>query len=242
MRSSSRISALSLAAGLALTAACSGGGSDDSGSSTDIVYTVETVRTDAASAMAAIESVSFEVTKTGADVTIDDAGLVAFESADARFSAPSSADAVVEVLLLGNRVELGAIAIDGTLWLTDPLSGAWQDATGTIDFDPAKIFSTDTGVAKILESGLTDSVLDSAEPDGDGLLHLSGVVAADDVDTLTSGLVSEEARAEVAIDAETSLVQTISFDTPLDDGIATWLVELSDYDADVEIVPPDLDG
>ncbi|MEZ5230416.1 MAG: LppX_LprAFG lipoprotein, partial [Acidimicrobiales bacterium] len=166
--------------------------------------------------------------------------LVVFESASGRFAAPRSADAVVAVDLMGNRVELGAVALDGVLYLTDPLTGAWQDATGTIDFDPATIFSVDEGIAAVLASGMADTSLRTAEPDDDGLLHLTGTVSPDDVATLTSGLVSEPATAEVSIDAATSLVRTITFDTPLDNGVASWLVELSDYGADVTIEPPDL--
>ncbi len=231
-----------------LAAGCSS--SDDSatsdqtgeGATTSPALTADSVRASAAAAMAAIETVRFSVARSGAEVTIDEAGLVVFDEADGRFAAPASADAVVTVLLLGNRVELGAVAIDGTLYLTDPLTNEWQDVTGTIAFDPAKIFSTSEGIANVLDSGMSTATLTSATPDGDGLLHLEGTVEAADVATLTSGLVSEAATAEIAIDATTSLVETITFDTPIGEETATWLVELSDYGADVEITVPDLAG
>ena len=230
-----------LATIMAMTGCSSSGSDDGSGSDDASAVTVDSLRASSSAAMAAIESVAFTVSRSGAEVSIDEAGLVVFESADARFAAPTSADAVVAVLLLGNRIELGAVAIDGTLYLTDPLTGAWQDATGTIAFDPAKIFSPTEGVASVLGDGLTGAVLESDVADATGLLYLSGVVNAADVDTLTSGLVSQEATARFAIDADTSLVDRIDFDTPIDDGVATWLVELADYGADVTIVAPDLD-
>ncbi len=220
----------------AITAGCS------STPSAPVEFDAEMVRQEASAAMAAIDSVHFQVERSGAEVFIDDAGLVVFEQADGRFATPASADAVVSVLLLGTTIELGAVAIDGQLYLTDPLSGVWQDATGTIAFDPAKIFSADAGIAEVLASGMPTATLQSKSPDADGLLRLEGVVDAADVDTLTSGLVSEEASATVSIDAETFLVRSITFDTPIDDSVATWSVELSDYGATVDIVAPDLDG
>lgn len=236
-----------------LAGACSSGsGPGDASTATDteLVFTAASVRAEAATAMADIESVAFTVTRSGAEVSIDEAGLVVFESADARFAAPAATDAVVSVTLLGNIVELGAVSIDGTLWLTDPLTGGWQDVTGTIAFDPSKIFSPTEGVSHILATELTEVSLASSEPDADGLLLLEGIVPATDVDTLTSGLVSAEAEADVLIDADTFLVERITFDTPLDDAAddassdpdntASWLVELSDYNADVMIEAPEL--
>lgn len=226
-----------------LVAACSSSnGAEDPA---EAEYTVESVRSETAAAMAEIESVAFTVTRDGAEVAIDEAGLVVFESADARFAAPASTEAVVSVTLLGNLVELGAVSIDGTLWLTDPLTGDWQDATGTIAFDPSKIFSPSQGISHILATELTNVSLASNDPDADGLLLLQGTVPAIDVDTLTSGLVSAEAQADVLIDADTFVVRRIMFDTPLDEdageaSIASWLVELSDYNADVTIEAPDL--
>ncbi len=198
--------------------------------------TVAGVRAAASAAMAEVQTVLFTVERSGGEVTIDDGGLLVFESADARYAAPDSVDAVVTVSVGGNRLEVGAIAIAGRLWLTDPISGAWQDATGTVDFDPAKIFDPTTGIATILADGLTDVVL---VDDGDARLHLSATVLADDVTTLTSGLVTEEADADVWIDPVTLLVDEILFDTPVDTGIASWSVRLSDYGADVKVVEPD---
>ncbi len=186
--------------------------------------------------MATVESVLFTVERSGGEVTIDDGGLLVFESADARFAAPDAVDAVVTVSVNGNRLEVGAIAIGGQLFLTDPVSGAWQDATGTIEFDPAKIFDPDVGIAAILADGFTDVVL---VDDADERLHLSATVLADDVTTLTSGLVTEQAAADVWIDPVTMLVDEIRFDTPVDTGIASWSVRLTDYGTDVSIVEPE---
>ncbi len=220
------------------TAACS---SVDGGDA-EAPATVESVLAESAAAMASVESLHFVVRRTGTPVSIDPEGLLVFEEADGRYAAPGSADAVVEVTVLGNRLQVGAVAIDDQLWLTDPITGDWNDATGTIDFDPAGIFRPDTGIAAVLDGGLEGAVLASPEPDADGRYQIDATVTADEVSTLTSGLVSLEADATIWIDAETDQVTEILFDTALDDGIATWNVLLSDYGSDVVIEPPDTAG
>ena len=245
LRRSVRGLGVALLALSAVASACSGSDqqadapevtADASPAATAVAPTVDSVRGGAAAAMAAIETVHFSVERSGAEVSIDEAGLLVFSAAEGRFAAPHSADAVVTVTLGGSALEIGAVAIAGELWLTNPISGAWEDAAGTVDFDPSTIFDPDTGIAAILAEGFTEVTLVDDDP---RRLHLAATVAAADVTTLTSGLVTEQATADVWIDPATMLVDEIRFDTPVAAGVATWSVLLSNYGAEVSIVQPD---
>lgn len=193
----------------------------------------------AAEAMAAVEGVTFTIERTGAEVFIDDGENLVFVSADGRFGAPSSADAVVTVELGSATLQVGAVAIDGTIWLTDPVSGGWEEASESLTFDPATLFDPEIGWRALLADDLTDVELVSTEGD---TAVITGIAAAERVDVLTGGIVDESAPVELTIDTATDLISSVEFDVDTGDGIAEWRVELDDYGARVDVTAPPLDG
>jgi lipoprotein LprG len=207
------------------------------------------ILTESAAAMAAVESASFTIEQTGGSLFIDDNDQLAFQSADGRFAAPASSEALVTVDALGFTTQVGAVAIDGDLWFTNPLSGEWIEAPEDFSFDPAAVFDPDEGFPALLTeaSGAAELIDDSAEASdnedeqeiGDRL-HLRTVVSASRVSTLTGGLVDEASEVDLWIDPDTSRVLEVAFDIELDDAVSSWRMTLGDYDAEVTITPPEL--
>lgn len=227
--------ALVLGAGLAVS--CSGG--EDDTAPTSVVETAASLSERAADAMAAVESLHFSITRSGASVALDPAGLLMFESAEGRYGAPSSADALITVTALGNRLEVGAIAIDGRLWVTEPLTGRWDEATDLITFDPAALFGAEQGLPAVLRDGLSDTEV--VHPvDARGRIQLRGLVGADEVASLVNGMAATEAIVDFWIDAETARVHELRFETGAGDAIASWVIQLDDFDGEVTITPPEL--
>ncbi|MEO1060505.1 MAG: LppX_LprAFG lipoprotein [Actinomycetota bacterium] len=234
-----------LATALALLAACSSDAddaepaetvADDSGPApTDPAEILD----EAATAMAEVESVTFTIERTGAEVFIDDGENLAFVSADGRFGAPSSADALVTVELGSATLQVGAVAIDGTIWLTDPVSGGWEEASDSLSFDPATLFDPEIGWRALLAEDLSEVELVSSEG---STAVITGIAAAERVDVLTGGIVDEAAPVELTIDTDTDLISSVEFDVDTDDGIAEWRVELENYGAQVDVTAPPLDG
>ncbi|MDH3302533.1 MAG: LppX_LprAFG lipoprotein [Acidimicrobiia bacterium] len=217
--------------------------------------TAKQVVTDAATAMSTVESASFTIEQTGATVFIDDAEQFAFQAADGRFAAPGSSEAILTVQALGFVTEVGAIAIDGRLWLTNPLTGEWGEAPENFTFDPAQLFNADTGIPALLREAtataeLVDDLADqstgesSDEADSDrGNVHLvRTLVSAERVAVLTSGLVNEESEVDLRIDATSDRIVEVSFDVDVDGAVSDWRMTLSDYDEDVTIDPPELNA
>ena len=166
--------------------------------------------------------------------------LVAFESAKGRYVAPASADAVIAVSAGSLRTEVGAVAIDGSIWITDPITGRWMTAPDAFRFDPSRIFQADVGLSALLTDGLSDAELVSGSPDADGQYYVTARVSAEQVSTLTSGLVTDVRDAEFWIDADTYLLTKMTFAVPLDDGDTQWILVLSDYGSPVTITEPQL--
>lgn len=192
--------------------------------------------------MAAVTTLRFMIEHEGADVFI--AGTdrrVTFNSARGRFAAPASADAVIGVSAGAVRTEIGAVAIDGRIWITEPLTGRWVRAPDAFAFDPSRIFRADVGLRSLIADGLTGAALTSSQPDGEGRYHVTARVAPARVAKLTSGLVTDVQNAEFWIDADTYLLSEMRFAVPLDRGDTRWILRLSDYGSDVTISEPPTD-
>lgn len=220
--------------GALVVAACSSDGG------TNRADNIDDVLARSSAAMAGVETVEFEIEQTGADVFIDDDGLIQFVSATGRFAAPSSADALVDVAALGLNTTVGAVAIDGQVWITNPLTGDWEPAPSGFSFDPTDLFAPETGWSSLLGEGLQDPELVSEGSSTDEH-HVRGTVGADRVTILTGGLVDEPSLVDIWVDADSDLVSRASFDVDTDDGPTSWTITLRDYGSDVTINEPDLD-
>lgn len=202
--------------------------------------TIEEVLTRSSSAMAGVETALFAVEQTGAAVYIDQDDQIQFSGATARYAAPSSADALIGVTAFGLSTEVGAVAINGEIWITNPLTGKWEAAPEGLSFDPTVLFAEDTGWAALLTDGLQAPELINENGDNDERHHLRSTIDADRVTTLTGGLVNESSILDLWVDAKTGLVHEATFDVETGDGLTSWRLTVTDYGADVTINKPDL--
>ncbi len=237
-----------LVLGLALGAAgCSSG--DDEGGADDAPLTVDGVLAASAAAMADVETAAFVLEQEGAAVPIDESGQLLFRAADGRVARPASAEAVVTVDALGFTTEVGAIAIDGDIWFTNPLSGEWLEAPDSFTFDPAALFDPEDGFAGILAEvvpnaellGTVDEATEDGGPEGDGPWHrVEATVSAERVEVLTGGLLAAETTIDAWIDTDTDRLSLVRFELPIGDEISAWRMVITDYDFEIDIAPPEL--
>lgn len=223
-----------LALASAGVATCSG---DDGGGGDAQPADAEAILDASAAAMTTVETAHFAIARSGADVFIDAAEQFRFDAADGHFARPSSAEAVVTINALGFDAEVAAVVIDGTVSITNPLTGAWEAAPAEFAFDPAELFDPDTGWSALLGEGVSDA---EVVHDDDDRHHVRGRVAAERVATLTSGLVSEETTVDLWIDPESGRVEEVAFDAVAPAGTTTWRMTIDDYGADVAITQPSL--
>ena len=192
------------------------------------------------SAMATVETANFAIEQSGAAVYIDQDEQIQFSGATARYAAPSSADALIGVTAFGLSTEVGAVAIDGEIWITNPLTGKWEAAPQGLSFDPTVLFATDTGWAALLSSGLEAPELITEDGDTNERHHVRSTVDPDRVSTLTGGLVNESSTLDLWVDAQTGLVDEATFDVQTGGGLTSWRLTVTGYGADVTINKPDL--
>lgn len=238
-RRTARRPLVALAALAAVVASACGGGGDGEPSGPTIPPDPIAIQTASAAAMGDVTSVRFEVERSGAPVFIDSFGSLALNSIIGRFQVPRSAEAILEVEVDGSlTTELGAIALDDEIWLSNPVTGLFEPLPPGYDLDPSQFFDPENGWRPLL-ANLTDVELVGIEDRGGDRYHLRGVAPAEQVEIITAGLVrGQDVTIDLWIHPVTALVRSAEFETPFDDGIVEWTLELDDFGEDFDISPP----
>lgn len=219
-----------------LAAACGG---DDTGPT--LAPDVDTLLEASAQTMGEVESVRFTIERGGAPVYIDPLDALEFVSAEGRFKTPAAADALV-VLAVGDiRAQVGAVAIDGDTWLTNPITGDWEPAPDGYTFDPATLFDPDAGWRPLLAEDLTNvQLVGLEERGGSPRYHLRGDAPEGRISLITAGLVGQDVTVDLWLDPVTGAVVEAEFDTLYRGEASDWRLTFADYGADLTIEVPDL--
>jgi lipoprotein LprG len=192
-------------------------------------------------AMGDVTSVRFHVEHSGAPVFIDRFESVRLDELDGRFRAPSSADAVLTVTVDDSlSTKLGAVALDGAVWLSNPVTGTFEPLDPSYDIDPSAFFDPVNGWRPLLAE-LEEPVLVGEVDRGGTRYHIRGVAPAELIKVITAGLVDEDLPVDFWVRRDTGLVTAAEFTTTIA-GATDWVIELRDYGDEFEIEPPDLDG
>ena len=224
-----RFGSLFMAAAL-VAAGCSGGDQEPA----TTLPSVDSVLAGAAATMQSVDTLSYEIGLTGAPITLLGVEL---RGARGQYAAPDSSQAVLTAAIGGLVIELGTIAIGGTSWVTNPLTGDWDEYTGSRAFNPAIMFDPDLGWRPLLTEDISDARL--ITPVEGGTYLVAGTAAGDRVEVLTAGLVdSQPVSLQLSIDRSTGHVTRMDFSTVGEAGETRWLLDLSEFGADVSISPP----
>lgn len=230
---------LALVMTIALVAlGCNGSGADTTPSTTTTATlpSVEDILAEAAATMQAVETLRYEIVLSGAPITLLGVEL---RSARGQYAAPASSQAVLEAAIGGLTIELATIAIGETSWLTNPLTSAWDEYTGSRAFNPAIIFDPELGWRPLLTTDLSGTRLVDVVEDETYLV--TGTAAGSRVEVLTAGLVeSQPVEMQFTIDQDSSAVTRMEFNTIGETGETTWVLELSEFDEPVSIDPPEV--
>jgi len=223
---------------LAVVATACGG--DDAADAT-LPPDLDTIIAASAETMGTVETVRFAIERGGAPVYIDPLDTLAFVSADGRFAAPNSADALLVVAVGDLRAQVGAIAIDGETWLTNPISGDWEPAPEGYTFDPATLFDPALGWRPLLAEDLTGAELVGIEErDGNELYHVRGSAPQNRISLITAGLVGQDVVVDLWLDPTTGAVVEAGFDTEYRGEQSDWRLTFTEYGEELVIEVPDL--
>jgi hypothetical protein len=216
-----------------LVASCGG---SDGGEGIPDPPAVEDLVARTADAMAALDTARFEMERSGAPVRVS--GIV-FDSALGAYLAPDAAKAVLSGQAGDLAVELGTISIGQRTWLTNPLTGAWEELEPGTGFNPAVIFDAEIGWRAILLSLIEPAYEGGATVDGDELWLVRGTITPERIATLTAGLVEpQEVEVDLFVDPTSYLLRRAEFATEGEDGSSEWVITLSRFDEPVTVDAP----
>lgn len=231
------------AAALVLAALAIAGCGGDNGSAEptgptippDAVSVVEA----SAAAMGDVTSVRFAVRPSGVPIYIDSFESIALNSLVGRFMVPRSADALLEVEVNGSlTTELGAIALDDEVWLSNPVTGDFEPLPPGYDIDPSRFFDPEDGWRPLL-ANLEDIELVGVEERDGTRYHIRGIAPAEQIEVITAGLVrNQDVTVDFWIQPVSGLVHAAEFTTSLGGGTVDWVLELSEFGETFAIAPP----
>lgn len=194
--------------------------------------------------MGAVEFVRFRIERGGAPVYIDSLQTLNFSMAEGQFAAPSSANAVVTLAVGNLNAQIGAIAIDGVTWLTNPITGEWTAAPSGYDFDPSTLFDPELGWRPLLADGLSEVVWVGEETkNSEPRYHIRAIADEDRVALILAGLIRKQpVSIDMWIDPETGYVREAELSTVHEGQTSDWYIEFSEFDEPIEIEPPDIES
>ncbi|MEA2002547.1 MAG: LppX_LprAFG lipoprotein [Actinomycetota bacterium] len=198
----------------------------------------------AATAMGSVDFVRFKIERSGAPVYIDPLQTLNFSLAEGQYAAPSAANAVVTLAVGSLNAQIGAIAIDGQTWLTNPITGDWEVAPSGYDFDPSTLFDPELGWRPLLATGLTEVEWIGEETRNEETrYHIRAAADEDRVALILAGLIKRQAvDLDMWIDPETGYVREAELSTVFQGQTSDWYIEFTEFGVAVDISPPDLES
>ncbi len=198
---------------------------------------------EAGEAMSALESVRFDIQRSGGPAFIDPDGLFAINKAAGQYRAPASVAATVEVAGPGLNLVVQTIAIGEEQWLTNFLTQQWEKLPPGFGFNPALIFSDEVGWRPLLEKDLSSvSPLREETIDGAAFYVIEATVEGERVRAMTANAAASDqpVTLTVWIDPASRLIHQAAFATPSrsPEEPSQWLLKFSQFNEPVTIEPP----
>jgi LppX_LprAFG lipoprotein len=218
-----------LAVAVALPLAGCGGEPDES--PTDLLARAKTTLDDASSVYFTLDTAEEPAATTG------------LLGGDGHLVRPASFHGTLQVLVAGATVEVEVVSVDGTVYAQLPFTSGFT-VVDPADFgigDPAALLDPEAGISQFLEAVENPQLGEERRVGGEVVREVTGTIPGDLVEQLlTSQDPDQPVDATFAITTESAELRraelTGPFFTAEDD--ATYVVELSDYGADVEISAP----
>jgi hypothetical protein len=229
-RTAAPLLALALLAVPALTA-CSGDDAPETESAADLLAHAKHTLDEA-------ESVHFVLDSEGAPET--GTALVGGEGDIAR---PAAFDGTLKVLAMGSTLDLAVVSVDGTVYAQLPFTSGFSvvDPAQFGFGDPGALIDPGTGISQLLAEAESAELGEERRVDGEVVREVTADLPGELVEQL---LASEDparaVRARFSIAEESGELLRAELTGPFfaaeDD--ATYILELSDFGADVEITAP----
>lgn len=256
MRHHIRVVALAVAivALVGILGACSGNGQEDDPTA---LPSPRTLLTDATNQIATATSFAIEISVSGLPVQIVvDVELPAeipleFEYARGTYVAPDRLQAAIDIRIGDAVARTELIALGAAQYMRSDLltQGNWVEEQVISGFSPEDLMAQETGIPSALSKVQDLEMVERTDLDGVPVYHLTGTIGAQDVHSLTFGLMGTRQgnmRLDLYILTEGHWLEQIVMHEPLpaeaEEGAepTRWTINVLDYNQDITIEAPEL--
>jgi lipoprotein LprG len=156
---------------------------------------------------------------------------------------PSSFEGTLKVLAMGSTVDLEVVSVDGTVYAQLPFTSGFSEVDpAQYGFgDPGALLDPETGISQLLAEADDAELGDERRVDGEVVREVTAELPGELVEQiLTSEDPSTPVQARFSIASDSGELRRAELTGPFfsADDEATYIVELSDFGADVEITAP----
>lgn len=232
---------LALSTVVLLLAACRGGSDSTAVASPTPTPTAESIMDAARQRFSEINSAHFLLTVDG-DAYLDSTRTLALRGAEGDLARPDRANVNASVALAGATINIALIAVGDEQYITNPLTGQWQQAPEGLSFNPAILFDPQQGIPSMLAEAQDLTLVGTEKLNGTDTYHLRGAEPRSAVAPLTGGGFQGDAiDFDIWITRNThDIAQIVLHDTAVVQGTTppTWTLAISNQNAPVTITPP----
>ena len=238
----SRIIAITiLTLSMSVIAACSlWEDDDDTGGSNSDEPTAESVLDNAAERWNETNSLSFVLEAEG-DSYLDSDRTIRLISAEGELVRPASVSATARVSVTIATVNVNIIVIEDTAYMTNLVTGNWEQAPDDFNYNPALLFNPDDGLGPIMRDIRNTELHETESVDGRTAHRITGLVSDDQIEDITAGSIDGDdidVTIWIAEDNHDALRLLLSADGEGDAGPTNWDLHFTDHNQDVTIDAP----
>jgi lipoprotein LprG len=221
--------------------ACGGSKSSDKTATTTAV-TAQSVLANAGNRFSDVSSFHFKLSIDGS-VPLDAANTLALHGAEGDLARPDSAQAEADVGFFGATLSIKFVSIGGDQFITNPITGAWETAPSGLGYNPAVLYDSSKGIARVLSALQNPKIAGTERVNGEESYHITATVAQADVQPIAAGSV---ASLTPAIDvwitkSQSDLVKLVLRDAgAAGKNATTWTLEISQQNKPVTIERPNV--
>lgn len=227
---------------MSLFAACSLWEDDDTGSDDNVVEetTAESVLEQAANRWDETDSLSFALEAEGASY-LDSDQTIRLASAEGELARPASVSATARVSVMITTVNVNIIVIGDNAYMTNLVSGDWEQAPEDFNYNPALLFNPDDGLGPIMQD-IRNAELDGSESiNGRDAHRITGLVTDEQIDDITAGSIEgEDIDVTIWIAEDNHEVVRLFLSAPgeAEEEETTWDLHFTDHNQEVTIEAP----
>ena len=179
--------------------------------------------------------------ETEGDTFLDSDRSIRLDSGEGDLARPASVEATARVSVTLTSVNVNIIVIEDDAYMTNLISGDWEQAPEDFSYNPALLFDDEDGLGPIMEDIEDPELVGTESVDGRTAHNVTGTLTGDQIEDITAGSIEGGAiDVSIWIAEDNYDVLRLHLTSPGSEDVdeTTWDLTFSDHNQDVTIEAP----